>query len=160
MRYEIRNTKYEIRTLKGFTLIELLIVIAIIGILSGVVLVNTRSGVDKAKRASALTTVSSVLTELAICADDGGFVKSGNIVPGDGVCCTAAGNASCAPGSGNIVGGHTVTWPDISTSTGWNYGTGADAPSGNLDTSPAFTFKITKASETAITCSFSTGNCQ
>ena len=47
-------------TTNGFTLIELLIVIAIIGILAGVVIPTFQSSIRKANEASAVTTVNAI----------------------------------------------------------------------------------------------------
>ncbi|MEI7621913.1 MAG: type II secretion system protein, partial [Candidatus Moraniibacteriota bacterium] len=52
---------------QGFTLIELLIVIAIIGILAGVILVSTNTGRDKARKSAALQAVKSGMPYLAEC---------------------------------------------------------------------------------------------
>ena len=140
---------YAKRCRRAFTLIELLVVIAIIGILSGVVLVSSRTGVDKAKRASALTTVSSALTELATCSDDGGEVKSGGLpVVGTQICCTTN---TCA----TSMAGHTAKWPDI-TSVGWAYKT--TGTPGDLDNGD-YKFTIEKTGETDIVCDFANSNC-
>ena len=51
----------------GFTLVELLLVMAIIGILAGVLLVGMGAGRRRAKVNSALQTAESVTAELAHC---------------------------------------------------------------------------------------------
>lgn len=94
---------------KGFTLVELLIVIAIIGILAGVVFVSTGTSVQKAKRAAALATTSSVLQEIVACQDDGFGLNAYN-----------TSNSICNDAS------HTEKWPDISTS-GWTITAAAQA---------------------------------
>lgn len=94
---------------KGFTLIELLVVIAIIGILSSVVLVSLQSASKKAKRASALASVSGLGSEIVMCVDDSGNIQAPTAsgTGGGTVCSTAS---------------HTVTWPNLATgSTGYCY---------------------------------------
>ncbi len=60
------------KKLKGFTLVELLVVIAVIGILSAVVVLNTNSAKDKAKEANMKTNMTGVQTVATICADETG----------------------------------------------------------------------------------------
>ncbi len=52
---------------KGFTLVELLLVMAIIGILAGMILVGISYSRKRAKTASALETANSIAAELADC---------------------------------------------------------------------------------------------
>ena len=59
---------------KGFTLIELMIVVAIIGILAAVAIPQYQDYTKKAKVANALTSVDSVKTAVALCAQEAGGV--------------------------------------------------------------------------------------
>ena len=101
---------------KGFTLVEMLTVVAIIGILTGVVIVGTQGAKERSKRVSALTTASSVLPELVTCGDDGGFASSAPAA-GECICCIAAN--SC---TSSCLSGHTERWPNLVNKTGWDYG--------------------------------------
>ncbi|EKE25765.1 MAG: hypothetical protein ACD_5C00037G0002 [uncultured bacterium] len=131
---------------KGFTLIELLIVIAIIGILAGVILVSTNSAVEKAKRTSALSTASSLLAELVTCQDDLGQAST----PPNSA------NEVCVDGSGVAIAGHTVKWPDVATGTGWAYGvTGAATDVAN----GTFYFTLDKATQVSIKCKMDGNTC-
>jgi prepilin-type N-terminal cleavage/methylation domain-containing protein len=64
----------------SFTLVELMVVIAIIGILAGVVLVSMSSYGKKARASRALSQASSVIPSMISCAGNGGTPAfSGNI---------------------------------------------------------------------------------
>jgi prepilin-type N-terminal cleavage/methylation domain-containing protein len=144
------------KMIKGFTLIELLMVIAIIGILSGVVLVSTQSAVEKSKKASAITSAASVLPELVTCQDDGGYAKNSAPNAGEFVCCKVA---SVCGGSdnANAVDGHSSKWPDVTTKTGWAYA----STSGDI-TSNSYVFTLTKTISgtlNTITCNMSANSC-
>lgn len=54
----------------GFTLVEILVVVAIIGILSSVAIVNLSSAKDKAKRARVLSQLSELSAAIIVCQDD------------------------------------------------------------------------------------------
>ena len=135
---------------KGFTLIELMIVIAIIGILAGVVLVSSQSAVNKSKKASALTTASSALPEIVTCQDDGGAING----PANA---STGGNTICSLG---VAGGHSAIWPNL-TKTGWTYSVvgGTLATNANIDTMTYTINKPVGSTDTNIICTFASNDC-
>ncbi len=129
-------------------MIELMVVIAIIGILAGVVTVSMKSSIDKSKRASALTSAASVLPELVTCQDDGGFVKT-TPVAGEVICWAQAGYTSAAEGHSNVL------WPNIATKTGWSY----DAGTTGSWAAGTYTFRITDGTSYVV-CSMLLNGCE
>jgi len=100
----MNNKKYKnINNAKGFTLVELLLVLAIVGILAGIILVGMGSSRKKAKVTATLKTANSVVAELADCYlrgepipdinDAAGF--TGKICNGAGDWPSLDGNALC-----------------------------------------------------------------
>lgn len=71
---------------KGFTLVELLIVIAIIGILSTVAVVNLNSARKKAKEAVAKDWIVSLVPAVTLCHDAEGILEP--LVLGGPLCTT------------------------------------------------------------------------
>jgi len=134
----------------GFTLIELLIVIAIIGILAGVVLVSTTSSVDKAKKSAAVSSMSSMLPELVTCQDDSGEAKSDAAPTGGAtfICCT---DNTCSVA---VTGHDTAKWPDIAK-TGYLY----IKPTGSIQSTGNYTYTAKNAKDDVITCKYADNSC-
>lgn len=141
----------------GFSLIELLVVIAIIGILASVVLTSLSSARNKANRASALASMSSIMPELGVCAEDEYFGW------------TASNDPNGTPPIGNttficqesetgantqVPPGHTDTWPVLKVEGGWTY----EVPTGTLE-GKDYQYTAIKTGGETIVCTFSDGKC-
>lgn len=92
--------------MRGFTLIELLLVIAIIGLLAGVVLAALTSPRERARESRALATARSGQVVAIVCMDD----RSDLLEPG-----------TSAPATDYVCGATTQVWPRP-LGDGWEYG--------------------------------------
>ncbi|NTW27206.1 MAG: prepilin-type N-terminal cleavage/methylation domain-containing protein [Candidatus Moranbacteria bacterium] len=150
--------KNKIVTKKAFTLVEILLVVAIIGILSGVVLVSTRTSLDKSKAAAAITTMSSILPELVTCADDNGAAIAVAPTTAAYACCistVAAATIAGCDGAGEMASGHNTKWPAILAKTGYDY---AGVPTGTL-LAGTYVFFATKSGQKKIICDYAANAC-
>ncbi len=136
---------------KGFTLVELLIVIAIIGILAGIVIVSMGNVRDRARKSSLQSTLSSITTIAALCVNDGG-----NIL-----------DPAAANGGGDICDDTSITnetWPDLNNIQGipagtFVYTTGDidnDTIAAGVDSDSSGTLD---AGESGVICSIERTNC-
>jgi type IV pilus assembly protein PilA len=118
---------------QGFTLIELMIVVAIIGILAAVAIPAYQDYTIKARIGNALTSVDSIKTAVALCAQESGTIANCNTTgnPTAGIpaftatnevaSVTVTGNgviaATLSGTMGTGINGGTITWtPTVGTS--------------------------------------------
>ena len=123
----------EIQNKKGFTLVELLLVMAIIGILAGIIMVGMSSSRKRAKVSSALKTANGVVAELAHC-----YLNNKTVIPWNNA--HTGGNAICS-GAGD--------WPELSD--GCNYG--------NYSSANVLVIDCSTTNGAIITCDVTQGNC-
>lgn len=135
---------------QGFTLIELMIVVAIIGILAAVAIPQYQDYTKKAKVGNALTSVDSLKTAVALCAQEAG----GSLTD-----CSTGSNGINAFTTTKEVSGATVTAGVIVATLGTGLGTNLDGKTltftpttaaGSTNLTWAVTTNITEANEKVV----------
>lgn len=115
---------------KGFTLIELLIVVAIIGILATVVILNVANARQKAQTAKAKEDTNQVLKAVMACTADGGTIIATKADDGYADFTAAKGHAICENSEANV----TSNYPAGTPSDKWEYELKLDDdPAGRID---------------------------
>ncbi len=84
----IKNKKACLPARQGFTLVELLLVMAIIGILAGVIFMAISPARQRARLTNFKEQMNSINTAATLCVDGGGTITNG-AVPGTGTVCGA-----------------------------------------------------------------------
>ena len=132
-----KSSKACLSARQGFTLTELLLVMAIIGILAGVIMVGMGSSRKKARVTSALKTADSVLAEAAEC-----YLKNGTFNQW----------INDSSGTGPICVGSSGQWPELVSKCAYS----------NFNAS-AFTFEIicnqTSNGNDVISCDVANASC-
>lgn len=95
-----KNRKAHLNGQQGFTLVELLLVMAIIGILAGVIFVTTAPARKKARITTFKQHMKDLATAGSMCIDDAGTIQSSDATNG-------------ANGTGAICSVGTATYPEI-----------------------------------------------
>lgn len=101
----MKSVNYVKKAQQGFTLIELMIVVAIIGILAAVAIPAYQNYVIKAKIVSAINSVASIKTAIALCIDGQGGQKNDCTTNSNGIPSFVATKevASALATNGNLV---------------------------------------------------------
>ena len=97
-KYEIDNKRACLPARQGFTLVELLLVMAIIGILAGVIFMAISPARQRARLTNFKEQMNSINTAATLCVDGGGTITNG-----------------AKPGLGKICGTDSQTLPVIKT---------------------------------------------
>ncbi len=96
---------------KGFTLVELLTVIAIIGILAGVLFISLGKQRERARTASAMTTVKSIMPYAQECLFKGESLTAMPVTVGAAICLNSKTNwPDIGPIECSYINGTSTTW--------------------------------------------------